>query len=153
MGNLLRVLCVKGSNLKKDGSSNTIINLAIFFRRRTKTNWIFPEKCSRFSKAGILRVRINVFREDRLKKNFSLHLFWTLIGNSIDSGENFSALLSKLHATYPAVQVWELFWDKIEKYLICCNFSSKRFPEGLSKLLFTKSQEHLGRKLFFHWQQ
>ena len=52
MGNLLWFLCVKGSILKKDGSFKTFIYFAIFFRRRTKTNWVLPEKISMFLKAG-----------------------------------------------------------------------------------------------------
>ena len=40
-GNLLWSECVKGSTSKKDCSLKTIINFVNFFRRRTKTNWVF----------------------------------------------------------------------------------------------------------------
>ena len=51
-GILLRFLCVKGSTLKKDVCFKTSTNFAVFFRRRTKTNWIFPEKNSMFFTEG-----------------------------------------------------------------------------------------------------
>ena len=75
---------------------------------------------------------------------FSVHLFWTLGGNSIDSGKNFLALLSKLHSTCPEVQFWEVFWDKIERFLFWCNFLGKKFPEGLSKLFSWLDRNILG---------
>ena len=50
---LLWFLCVKSRILKKDGSFKTVINFAIFCRRRTKTNWVFPETFSMFFKAGV----------------------------------------------------------------------------------------------------
>ena len=92
------------------------------------------------------------FQRNRLKWIFfSVHFFWTLSGNSIDSGRNFSALLSKLHATCLEVQFWDFFWGKTWGYLICCNFLSGKFPEGVSKLLFMTSQEHFETKIFFHF--
>ena len=44
--------CVKGSTSDKDGSFKTGIKFAVFFRRRTKTNWIFAEKNSMFFTEG-----------------------------------------------------------------------------------------------------
>ena len=58
-------------------------------------------------------------------------------------------MLSKLYSTFPEVQFWEFFWDKNEKFFVCCNFLSGKFPEGLSKLLFMTSPEHFGTKFFF----
>ena len=46
--NLLWFDCVKGSTSNKDGSFKTSMKFAVFFRRRTKTNWLFPEKISMF---------------------------------------------------------------------------------------------------------
>ena len=42
--NLLWFDCVKGGTSNKDGSFKTSMKFAVFFRRRTKTNWLFPEK-------------------------------------------------------------------------------------------------------------
>ena len=50
--NLLWFDCVKGSTSNKDGSFETSMKFAVFFRRRTKTNWLFPEKNSMFFTAG-----------------------------------------------------------------------------------------------------
>ena len=86
------------------------------------------------------------FQGKQINYIFSVHLFRTLSGNSIDSGEKFWALLSKLHSTCPEVPFRELFWDKIERFLKCCIFSSRKIPEGLSELLFTTSQEYFGAK-------
>ena len=77
------------------------------------------------------------FQRNRLKWIFfSVHVFWTLSGNSIDSGRKFSALLSKLRATCPEVQFWEFFWDKLEKLLICYIFLSEKFPGSVVKTAF-----------------
>ena len=54
---LLWFLCVKSRILKKDGSFKTVINFAIFFRRRTKTLWVFPEYLSWKFKAGFCLTR------------------------------------------------------------------------------------------------
>ena len=45
--------CVKGSTSNKDGSFKTSLKFAVFFRRRTKTNWVFPEKIRMFFRAGL----------------------------------------------------------------------------------------------------
>ena len=50
--NLLCFDCVKGSTSNKDASFKTSKKFAVFFRRRTKTNWLFPEKNSMFFTAG-----------------------------------------------------------------------------------------------------
>ena len=77
------------------------------------------------------------FQRNRLKWIFfSVQVFWTLSANSIDSGKNLSALLSKLHATCPEVQFWELFWDKFEKFLICYVLLSEKFPGRVVKTAF-----------------
>ena len=54
---LLWFLCVKSRILKKDGSFKTVKNLAVFFRRRTKTLWVFPEYLSWNFKAGFCLTR------------------------------------------------------------------------------------------------
>ena len=82
---------------------------------------------------------------------FSVQFFGTLSGYTIDSSEIFTALFQKLRPTRPEVQFWELFWDKLEKFLNYCIVLSEKFPEGLSKLLFMTSQEHFGTKIFFHY--
>ena len=46
--NLLWFDCVKGGTSNKDGSFKTSMKFAVFFRRRTKTNWLFAEKNSMF---------------------------------------------------------------------------------------------------------
>ena len=77
------------------------------------------------------------FQRNRLKWIFfSVQVFWTLSANSIDSGKNLPALLSKLHATCPEVQFWELFWDKFEKFLICYILLSEKFPGRVVKTAF-----------------
>ena len=128
--NFLWFDCVKGSTLNKDGSFKTSIKFAVFFRRRTKTNWLLPEKNSMFFTASCCVSRSS-FQRKYNKKLFSLLLFCTWGGNSIDSDKKFLALLSKLHSTCPEVKFWDFFWDKNERFLISCKFLSGKFPEGL----------------------
>ena len=129
--------------------SKQLITLPSFSDVERKLIEFFRKKLACFSQQDSACPEQRFPVKKKKLKFFSVHLFWNLSGDSIDTCESFSALLSKLRSTCPEVHFWEIFWNKKERLLKCSFFLSKIIAEGLSKLLFTTSQELFGTKTFF----
>ena len=133
-----------------DGSFKTIIYFAIFFHRRTKTNWVLPEKFSMFFKSGFCvprttfsgkKEKIEVFfgssfLELERRLNWLLrNLFSFVVKTSIDVSRG----------TFLGVFLGEN-WKVFSNVLI---FWAKRFRKGCQNCFSRLDRSFLGRKLFF----
>ena len=142
-------LCQR-QHFEEDGSFKTIIYFAIFFRPRTKTNWVLPEKISTFFKSGFCvprttfsgkKEKIEVFfgssfLELERRLNWLLRkLFSFVVKTSIDvsRGKFLGIFLGENWKVFSNVLI---FW-------------AKRFRKGCQNCFSRLDGSFLGRKLFF----
>ena len=150
MGNLLWFLCVKGSILKKDGSCKTIVNFAIIVRRRTKNNWILPEKLSLFFKAGFCVPRTTFSGKKRKNWSFFRFIFFGIWAETqLTLAKAFQHCCQNFDRRVQRYIFGKFSGTKLKGFFEFFSFLSKKIPEVMQKLLFTTWQELFGTKAFF----
>ena len=82
---------------------------------------------------------------------FSVHLVWKLSGDSIDYGENFSALLSNFDRRVQRYNFGKLSGTKLKSFWNVLIFRAKRLRKGCQNCFSRLHGIILGRKLFSHF--
>ena len=145
-------LCQR-QHFEGDGSFKTIIYFAIFFHRRTKTNWVLPDKFSMFFKSGFCVPRTTFSgKKEKIEVFFRFIFFGTWAETQLTLAKPFQLCCQNFDRRVQRYIFGSFSGRELKGFFECSNFLSKKIPEGLLKLLFTTWQELFGTKTFFHFQ-